>query len=149
MLGLAEGAQLLQHLPTVPALVVLAVAARRRWLTDPAMACVVAFVFLHVIGARWVYSAVPYEDWLAAIGTALETERNHYDRFVHFAFGGLAVLPFAELVLLRCFAGLSMRELSEVMGLAERTAERRWRSARAWLYARMTASGTTQEATGG
>ena len=40
----------------------------------------------------------------------------------------------AELVKLRFFAGLSLRETAEAMGLAQRTAERQWAYARAWLY---------------
>ncbi|HEY3395514.1 MAG TPA: ECF-type sigma factor [Lacipirellulaceae bacterium] len=43
----------------------------------------------------------------------------------------------AELVKLRFFAGLSLRESAEAMGLSQRTAERQWAYARAWLYARL------------
>ena len=46
------------------------------------------FTILHIIGARYVYSNVPYEDWYRFIsGSTLETGRNHFDRFVHFSFG--------------------------------------------------------------
>jgi RNA polymerase sigma factor (TIGR02999 family) len=41
----------------------------------------------------------------------------------------------AELVKLRYFAGFSLAEAAEVLGLAERTAERQWSYARAWLFA--------------
>ena len=40
----------------------------------------------------------------------------------------------AELVKLRYFAGFSLAEAAEVLGLATRTAERQWAYARAWLY---------------
>jgi len=40
----------------------------------------------------------------------------------------------AKLVKLRFFAGLSLSESAMAMGLAERTAKRRWSFARAWLY---------------
>ncbi len=43
----------------------------------------------------------------------------------------------AELVKLRFFAGLTLRETAEAMGLSLRTAERQWAYARAWLYARL------------
>jgi RNA polymerase sigma factor (TIGR02999 family) len=43
----------------------------------------------------------------------------------------------AEVVMLHCFAGLSMNEVAEVMGLPLRTTERRWRFARAWLRTNM------------
>jgi RNA polymerase sigma factor (TIGR02999 family) len=39
----------------------------------------------------------------------------------------------AELVKLRYFAGLSLAEAAEVLGLPARTAGRRWAYARAWL----------------
>src|SRR3954451_16645047 len=39
----------------------------------------------------------------------------------------------AELVQLRYFAGLPIREIAEVLGIAPRTADRLWAFARAWL----------------
>jgi RNA polymerase sigma factor (TIGR02999 family) len=39
-----------------------------------------------------------------------------------------------QLVKLRFFAGLTMREAAEAIGIAQRTAERQWAYARAWLY---------------
>ncbi len=43
----------------------------------------------------------------------------------------------AQLVKLRFFAGLTLKEAAEALGLAARTAERQWSYARAWLYARL------------
>jgi RNA polymerase sigma factor (TIGR02999 family) len=43
----------------------------------------------------------------------------------------------AELVKLQFFAGLTLRDTAEAMGLSQRTAERQWAYARAWLYARL------------
>jgi RNA polymerase sigma factor (TIGR02999 family) len=40
----------------------------------------------------------------------------------------------AGLVQLHCFAGLSIEEAAEVLGLSPRTAYRDWAFARAWLY---------------
>ena len=40
----------------------------------------------------------------------------------------------AQLVKLRFFAGLSLKEAAQSLGLAQRTAERQWAFARAWLY---------------
>jgi RNA polymerase sigma factor (TIGR02999 family) len=40
----------------------------------------------------------------------------------------------ANLVKLRYFAGLGQREAAKALGLAPRTADRRWDFARAWLY---------------
>ena len=53
------------------------------------------FILLHVIGARWIYSFVPYQSFFGSFGIdlhellKLNTHRNHYDRFVHFSFGVL------------------------------------------------------------
>jgi RNA polymerase sigma factor (TIGR02999 family) len=43
----------------------------------------------------------------------------------------------ARLVNLRFFAGLTLKDAAESLGLALRTAERQWAYARAWLYARL------------
>lgn len=40
----------------------------------------------------------------------------------------------AQVVILKFFGGLSNREVAEAMGLGERTVERHWAYARAWLY---------------
>ena len=42
--------------------------------------------------------------------------------------------PKAELVKLRYFAGLTLREAAEVLGISEPTAKRYWTYARAWLF---------------
>jgi len=43
----------------------------------------------------------------------------------------------AQVVKLRFFAGLSLREAATALGMAHRTAERQWAYARAWLYDRL------------
>jgi RNA polymerase sigma factor (TIGR02999 family) len=43
----------------------------------------------------------------------------------------------AQLVLLRCFAGLTMPEAAAALEISERTAERDWSYIRAWLQAEM------------
>jgi DNA-directed RNA polymerase specialized sigma24 family protein len=44
----------------------------------------------------------------------------------------------AKLVELRLFAGLTLEQAAECLGIALSTADRGWRYARAWLYAAMT-----------
>ena len=44
---------------------------------------------------------------------------------------------WAELVKLHFFAGLSLEEAGQMLGLSYRTAKRHWAYARAWLYARL------------
>jgi RNA polymerase sigma factor (TIGR02999 family) len=53
----------------------------------------------------------------------------------------------ARVVELRFFGGLSMEETATAIGISLTTAEREWRSARAWLGQRLGAGGT--EAAGG
>ena len=43
----------------------------------------------------------------------------------------------ARLVNLRFFAGLTLKDAAAALGLAQRTAERQWAYARAWLFARL------------
>lgn len=65
----------------------------RRWPLRPLhFALICAFIVMHCIGARWLYSYVPYDAWLqAAIGWSPNDtfgwQRNHFDRFIHLAFG--------------------------------------------------------------
>ena len=43
----------------------------------------------------------------------------------------------AQLVHLRFFAGLTLKDAAAALGLSERTGQRQWAYARAWLYARL------------
>jgi DNA-directed RNA polymerase specialized sigma24 family protein len=43
----------------------------------------------------------------------------------------------AQLVKLRFFAGLGVRQAAELLGIAPRTADFRWAYARAWLFQRL------------
>lgn len=96
----------LQHLPTVALLAALPFLARRVPLSDAAFACIVAFLLLHILGARYIYSYVPYDRWSETLfGTSPAAvfgfQRNHYDRLVHFFFGVLAVRPVQEICVRR------------------------------------------------
>jgi putative membrane protein len=93
--------QWLQHLPTAISIPLLLLAARRGWLSNLSAGCLAAMLALHILGARWIYSYVPYEAWCDALVGAgprewFGWERNHYDRLVHFAFGLLMTYPLAE-----------------------------------------------------
>ena len=92
----------LQHSATL--LVVVGLPLLSRWfpLSNATVTCVIAFMLLHVLGARYIYSCVPYDEWCyAALGwrptERFHLTRNHYDRLVHFAFGALWLLPFWEI----------------------------------------------------
>src|SRR5688572_32020709 len=49
----------------------------------------------------------------------------------------------AQLVKLRYFAGLSVEEAAEAMGISTATANRHWAYARAWLFRHLESSGAT------
>lgn len=93
----------LQNLPTLALLGGLWFALRRWALPTSAVVCLCAFLVLHTLGGRYIYSFVPYDQWFGAIGLPTPSsifglERNGYDRFVHFSFGLLLVHPFASVL---------------------------------------------------
>ncbi len=62
------------------------------------------FLCLHIIGAHYTYSEVPYDAaWKSLTGSTLNSqlglERNHFDRLVHFSYGLLLAYPLRELFL--------------------------------------------------
>ena len=92
---------LMQHTATVLALVLLTLVANRISITRLSFTLTVVFIALHTLGTRYLYSYTPYDAWTEALlGVNLtETfgfERNHYDRFVHFCYGLLMVIPILE-----------------------------------------------------
>lgn len=78
---------------------------RRCRLSGLAVVGLSVFCALHIIGARWIYSYIPYAEWARALHFPFDWagERNHYDRLVHFAFG---------LFLLPLFYDISARQLA-------------------------------------
>jgi putative membrane protein len=91
----------LQHAPTV----LLCLAAPwllRCWpLSNGSVGLIWLFLLLHTLGGRYIYSYVPYEGWLAAVGGEalggmLGSARNGYDRLVHFMFGLLLTPVLAQ-----------------------------------------------------
>lgn len=94
----------LENSLTAAALVFLIATRRRIPFTNTAYTLIFAFTVLHVVGAHYTYTLVPYDDWCAALsGRTLNSvfgwQRNHYDRFVHTSFGLLLALPMRELFL--------------------------------------------------
>ena len=94
--------QLLQHIPTVLSVVLLIATARCIPLSNLSFSLLVAFLLLHIFAARWVYTFVPYDDWVERLfgfrpSQRFGWERNHFDRLVHFFFGLLTFVPFREI----------------------------------------------------
>lgn len=88
---------------TAVALVALAWVQRHRPLPLGSWLLVLGFLALHTIGARWLYSAVPYDAWTDALfgfrlSEVFSWRRNHFDRLVHLAYGA-------------CLAGVVARRL--------------------------------------
>jgi putative membrane protein len=96
----------LEHAPTLAVIGFLVWIERRphgRPLDDTNYTLLFVLALLHVIGAHWLYSRVPYDAWCDALFGVRPSDwigatRNHYDRFVHLCFGLLATRPMLELV---------------------------------------------------
>jgi putative membrane protein len=70
----------------------------RRWpMPTPDFVAICAFIVVHCIAARWLYSNVPYDRWLVDLfgwspQAAFGWQRNHTDRLIHFLYG-LCFMP--------------------------------------------------------
>lgn len=100
----------LEHILTVVGVVVLVWSRRRFPLSNLSYTLIFLFGCLHVVGAHYTYSEVPYERWLRSaaalagvegfdVRASLGWRRNHYDRLVHFAYGLLCSYPMREVFL--------------------------------------------------
>lgn len=77
---------------------------RRLTLSRISYFLIFVFLSLHLIGAHYTYSLVPYDRWFQAIGgrspnELLGWERNNFDRVVHFSYGLLLAYPVREIFL--------------------------------------------------
>ncbi|WP_454831982.1 DUF2238 domain-containing protein [Pseudoxanthomonas wuyuanensis] len=77
---------------TVVGLVWLALHDRRWPMLTSHFALICFFIIVHSVAARWLYSNVPYEEWLQALlgwspGQAFGWQRNHFDRLIHLLYG--------------------------------------------------------------
>lgn len=110
----------LQHVGTLLGLACLTCFVLFARASQASVWCIILFLWLHILGARWIYSFVPYDEWARSVsGASLSDrfgwQRNHYDRLVHLASGLLFVPPASEL--LQRFGG--MRPLGgAIMGIA-------------------------------
>ena len=91
--------QSLQHAGTVLLLIPLIADVMRNRMPMSAFVGILLFAVLHVIGARYIYSYVPYKEWAVSLGIVdtgfFQDPRNHYDRFVHLCFGVL-LFPYLQ-----------------------------------------------------
>jgi putative membrane protein len=103
---------LMQHAPTIIALLIVLFVARRFEVSRASFTLTILFLTLHTLGARYLYSYTPYDDWThwltgRTISETFGWTRNHYDRLVHFCFGLLLAPPIQEVY--RRGLGVSMR----------------------------------------
>lgn len=92
---------LMQHVPTVLVIGALAWFTNRFSISNASFVSIIVFLSLHTVGARYLYSYVPYDDWAESMfGTSISDlfgfKRNHYDRLVHFSYGLLLAVPVQE-----------------------------------------------------
>jgi putative membrane protein len=88
----------LEHIPTVVAIVTLVYLEQTVGISRFSYVLIITFFLLHVLGARYLYSNVPYDEWSrtllgVSITDTFGLRRNHYDRLVHFLFGLLISIP--------------------------------------------------------
>ena len=82
----------------------MAVSAKQFVFSRISYSLIFVFLCLHIVGAHYTYSEVPYDAaWKALTGSTLNSqlglERNHFDRLVHFSYGLLLAYPLRELFL--------------------------------------------------
>ena len=92
---------LMQHVPTILAALLLGHLSNRFPIGRLSFASIILFLMLHTLGARYLYSYVPYDAWSERLLGFNITEtfgfrRNHYDRLVHFSYGFLLAIPIQE-----------------------------------------------------
>ncbi len=92
---------LMQHTPTVLGGLLLASLSNRIKISRLSFASITLFLCLHSVGARYLYTYVPYDEWSKqllgiSISETFSFQRNHYDRLVHFSYGLLMAVPIQE-----------------------------------------------------
>jgi len=92
----------LQHSATIAVAVFLIYSAVKNKLSTTSFILIVVFMIFHIIGARWIYSNTPYDQWISYltgfdINSYFGFKRNHYDRLIHFLFGFLILIPLQEI----------------------------------------------------
>lgn len=89
---------LLHQIGTVLMIIALFICLKKIGLTLSSFVLYLGFLVIHVLGAHYLYSYVPYNEWLIQylnfdLNQAMGWTRNMYDRLVHFAYG-LLLYPF-------------------------------------------------------
>ncbi|MGA6136843.1 DUF2238 domain-containing protein [Acinetobacter dispersus] len=96
-------AYLLHQAGTVLMLIALIVVMKKIGVSFYSFCLYLGFLLIHILGAHYLYSYVPYNEWIENLfhfdlNKSMGWSRNMYDRLVHFAYG-LLLYPFFY----RCF----------------------------------------------
>src|SRR5579863_8938106 len=86
----------LENVTAMTFIAVLAFSYRRLPLSDVSYLLIFVYLSFHEWGAHYKYSDVPLGEWMKPW---LHTQRNHYDRVMHFSFGLLLSYPMQEVFL--------------------------------------------------
>jgi putative membrane protein len=87
---------MLENALTFLFLVVLFLFYKKYQFSDITYLLIGIYLCLHVYGSKYTYAENPFGYWLQEV---FHSERNHYDRIVHFSFGFLLAYPMRELFL--------------------------------------------------
>ena len=87
---------MLENALTFLFLVVLFLFYKKYQFSDLTYLLIGIYLCLHVYGSKYTYAENPFGYWLQEV---FQSERNHYDRIVHFSFGFLLAYPMRELFL--------------------------------------------------
>jgi putative membrane protein len=87
---------LLENALTFLFIVVLFLFYKKYQFSDLTYLLIGIYLCLHVYGSKHTYADNPFGYWLQEV---FQSERNHYDRIVHFSFGFLLAYPMRELFL--------------------------------------------------
>src|SRR5579862_4109803 len=83
----------LENVTALAFLAMLVLTYRRLPLSDLSYLLIFFYMFGHEWGAHYKYSDVPLGEWIKPL---LHTQRNHYDRIMHFLYGFLLSYPMQE-----------------------------------------------------
>jgi len=91
-----------EHIMTVVFLILMTASYKKFRLSNLSYTLIFLFLILHIIGARFTYSEVPYNEFFIRyfnfdLNNFFGFGRNHYDRLVHFSFGLLFAYPVREI----------------------------------------------------
>lgn len=88
----------LHQIGTTIMLIILITCFKKIGLSFISFTLYIGFLLIHILGARYLYSYVPYNEWLIQLfsfnlNQSMGWSRNMYDRLVHFSYG-LLLYPF-------------------------------------------------------